>query len=420
MKHHLPVLRVPERLPQPLGMLFADAHRRMDALRDHPQQELHATAMSGIRQRPHALGEQGRIGDLVRLMRFPAQAHVGPAGVNPVALHGQVVVAPEVDFLDVPLRVHPRPPVAVGQQAGKRLPAGPRRVVLQQQPAPEVMRPQPVTLPEEHQDAGAADFFAGVQQQVRPFQARLDSQRPRGVARETGGPRARPTQPDEHAPVAQLHIEERQGLDRRASAPVAAAAAMGMQLQFSAGRERVGQGGEIGVSGIAPPRMMDDQARSRRMGKQRIERLKVLQDRRVARPRVLEEENPFRGGKITILDADAADDEAGPGVGIRERVLDSLRIEFPRAAFQLPPAQQFRRRFAAAGEREEPFRAVEPRRRPAFRLGQLGGRGRHGLGGPERQEPQDGYDAKGKSSRHHRDSSFSPQNAPSPTDQGGA
>ena len=276
--------------------------------------------------------------------------------------------------------------------------------MAQQQPSPEILCPRAVAPPEEHHDAGAADFFAGAQQQVRALQARLDPERPLGLAREAGGPGARPAQADDDASVARLQIEERQRLDRGSSAPVAAAASMGMQLQLIAGRECVGQGCKIGVCRLAPLRMVNDQCGSGLVGKRCVEGLEALQDRRVPGPGVPEINHPVHRRIVVVLDRHATNLQAGERIGMGHGPLRCLSGPLVDRLGCSPRREQLRGRAAIVAERKRPRRGIraEARPDPTPRRFHLSGRGTDRRRLPREDADHHNPDNEGQDARTHR------------------
>jgi len=161
---------------------------------------------------------RNQLGSLLRLVRLPAVAHVGPAGVHPVALHGEIMFAPPVDLRDMLVPVHARSPVEVAEHTGKGLPARLRRV----------MRPEQTAATRCARGRGRLAKRAAARAgsgSARP-DAAADACRPScpgsaappglrgGKSRSTG--RSTPT--PRHALLLPLRVEHRHGLHRGAAA----------------------------------------------------------------------------------------------------------------------------------------------------------------------------------------------------------
>ncbi len=322
-------------------MLFADSYRWMDARRHHPQQELHAPRVSRIGKRPHAVGEQRRVRSLLRLVGFPAPAHIRPSGIDPVALHRQVVIAPEVDLLDVLAGIHPGAPVAVGDQAGKRLPARSRRMVAEQEPPPKVVRPQAIALPEKCHDARTANLLTGMQHQMHPLHPGAHLQRSVGRTFKAGRPRPRPTQAEKHSMSAQLDIEERHGLDRRrpaaAASPTVRPNGETLVLPQSA-RKRC----EVGVRRIAPLGILDRDRLTGRRDQANVQRLQILDDRGVMLASVHDVDNPLHCRVVLVLGGLTPNLEGARWIGPRHRPCSPMLIQHSDRLHPLPGLEPFR------------------------------------------------------------------------------
>src|SRR5208282_768321 len=75
-----------------------------------------------------------------------------------------------------------------------------------------------------------------------------------------------------------------------------------------------------------------------------VNRLDILNDRRISRAGVLEIHRPLDRRIVVVLHADAARAQAALGVGPGQGVLVPLLIQLLRLALQLPLAQELRRR----------------------------------------------------------------------------
>ena len=88
--------------------------------------------------------------------------------------------------------------------------AGPGQIVRDHPAPPDVLRANPVALPELQDDQRRADFFARVQPKWVNSWPATHAQLARGVAIELGGPLARPADDGDHPFLGHLEVEVRQ------------------------------------------------------------------------------------------------------------------------------------------------------------------------------------------------------------------
>ena len=81
----------------------------------------------------------------------------------------------------------------------------------------------------------------------------------------------------------------------------------------------------------------------------------LLEDRGWLRPRVLQEEGPFDGGEVVVLDRPTPHDQAGAWIGPREEVLGPLVVDLVLMALPVPGWKQGRRGPPAVDQGEEPW-----------------------------------------------------------------
>ena len=215
-------------------------------------------------------------------MGLPSLAHIGPAGVDPIALHGQIVAVPPGDFFEVPFGVHPRAPVGIGKQPGERFSAGRGRIIVEEKPPPQIMGAQAALLPEQHYDARGANVFSRHQLGAYGFRAGLEREFVWGRLFEAGLPRSAPSQREQNAAIGGFDVEEGHGFDGREAAAVASSAVR-VEGETPAGSKCVRQRCEIGVGAVAAPRMVYDGGRSGADWHAHVKRAHVFENGRIGR-----------------------------------------------------------------------------------------------------------------------------------------
>ena len=195
----------------PLGVVLHPADAFVADVGVEPQERLHAGGAGRVRDllqpvgidaavlRPVArvvgpvLGEEILV--LLRLVVGPV-----PARVDPVVVEAQAVLLDEADVREVVRGLHAAPRGDADRREG--LAVFVRGDMVQHEvPAAHVLRPEPVALPEQHQDARLADLFSGVQDEMRLPHARRDADGPVRRRRAGHGPDARPAQGEHEAGI---------------------------------------------------------------------------------------------------------------------------------------------------------------------------------------------------------------------------
>src|SRR6266404_6975230 len=67
-----------------------------------------------------------------------------------------------------------------------------------------------------------------------------------------------------------------------------------------------------------------------------IKRLNIFNNRGICRPSVLEENSPFDGWKVQVLDTDTAHHQAGIGIGKAKNAFHSVLVQRSNKSLQLP------------------------------------------------------------------------------------
>jgi hypothetical protein len=98
---------------------------------------------------------------------------------------------------------------ARGHLHGRQLAAGPRQIVGQHPPPPDVLAGDPVAFPELDDHQRRADFLAGMQHQMRPLLPGANPQPARRIGREVGRPLPRPADRDDDAGAGPGNVEIR-------------------------------------------------------------------------------------------------------------------------------------------------------------------------------------------------------------------
>jgi len=370
------------RAQQPLRVVLVEPRAGRDPLRLEPHQDLHPLGVGVIADRAQAAGKPLRI-DFPRADLRPALLLHVPAGVHPPVVELELFLQVAVDVHDLVvgvgldhLLIGPR---AGGHELGRREPAaGLGHAVGHHPAAPEVLRPDPVAVPELKHDERAADLLAGQELQSRDLLARANVKSALLVAQELGRPLARPAHDDDHALMAPGEIEVRHvGVGR---APAGCGKA-----PLGARRQGRFQRPVIGAVGRRADGVVQQELAQLAAIETDVEGLDVLQDRRVGLARVAEAEGPFHRGEVLVQDGDPADFQSGSRIAPDQRVLEAVLVELPRFLLQRPRLEEIGRRLAVVDERKGQVRLVarNPCGKPFGALSHFLRRGR-GCGGSGR------------------------------------
>ncbi len=206
----------------PLGVVFGQPRAAVDALRLEPHDRPDALGAGMVRDLPQASGEAVGV-HLPCAGLAPAPIAPVPAGIHPpvvqrqllleVAVHEQHLArAVGVDHLAELVRA------ARGHLDRGQLAAGAWQVVGQHPAPPDVLRADPVAVPELERHQRRADLLARVQPQVRPFLPGDDAQARGVVAAELGGPLPGPAHDHDQALARPRDVEVGQVAVARSSA----------------------------------------------------------------------------------------------------------------------------------------------------------------------------------------------------------
>ena len=149
---------------EPFGMLFKQPRALVDPLRLEPEYGLHVLGVGVVGDLADALGEPLWIG--LPGAGFPPIAAGVPSGIHPPVVELRAALQVGVDIGDFAGRrlVYSH---ASGRERRGQLPAGPRQIVRDHPPPPDVLRTDAVAAIELEHDQRAADLLSGEKLEVR-------------------------------------------------------------------------------------------------------------------------------------------------------------------------------------------------------------------------------------------------------------
>ena len=332
----------------PFRMVLRQPRAGGHPLRLEPHENLDVLAVGIIGDGPQPAREPGGV-HLPRADTGPAAAvmHV-PPGVHPPVVELDVLLAVAVDEQDLLGFIGVDHLVVLARAGSEQLRLGQPAVGLghrvRHHPAPpDVLGDDPVAFPELQHDQRAADLLARQQLEVGQFLAGRQVQALRGVADEFGRPLPGPADGDDDPFAGPFEVEVRPvGVGGPAAGPA-------QMLADARAERRLKRAVVVAGRGRAHVVVEQELAAVAAIDAD-VERLDLLEDGRVGRAGVLEVQRPFRGGEIVVFDEDAADLQAGCGVGLRQRMPGAMGVELLGVAGCRPGLEQIGRWLAVVDE----------------------------------------------------------------------
>src|ERR1035437_8691682 len=335
----LVVAEIQQVAEEPIRMLVPQPGARRHAFGLKPDDDLLSAGMGVIANRPEPAWETVGV-HLPSAGVRPAGLVPMPAGIHPPVIQDELLLAVTVNELNLVGGVGvDHLAELVGTACGQLLMDGlairPGQVVGEHPSPPDVLGPQPIPPIELRDNHWAALLLARVQPEMGQLLPAANSHSRAVITAEICRPLTGPAQHYDDPFAGPAEVVE--GIGRLRGTP----ARVG-KLLLTPGRQWIG----IGLVTVRRAQvslvMAQDAIALRTAAERGVDRLDILDDRRVGGASVLEIHRPLDRGIVMVLHADTAHGQAALGIFPTKRELFSLFIQLLRLARQPPLAQEFR------------------------------------------------------------------------------